>query len=113
MKIVDRDTFIKMPANTVYSDYSPCYFGPLCINGGSIIFDSGNDYFYQQIVGAVDADDPGEFVDKLSVAEANGTNVGLDLYCESRDGYFEYDQLYAVWDKEDVAMLIERLKECL
>jgi hypothetical protein len=71
------------------------------------------DWFYQQLSGAVDCDNSGEFVDILQRAKETGESFGLDLNCEDKDGYFDYNQFYAVWDKEDVSQLVEKLKECL
>jgi hypothetical protein len=37
----------------------------------------------------------------------------MDFEYEGRDGLFEEGQLFAVWEKADVASLIERLRRCL
>ena len=53
------------------------------------------------------------FFDKLHDALENGTSLDMDFRCSGRDGCFEKDQLFAVWEKKDVEMLISRLQECI
>lgn len=43
MKIVDRETFIRMPAGTIYAPYKPCIFD----RGFYIKTDTGWEYFNQ------------------------------------------------------------------
>jgi len=45
--------------------------------------------------------------------KAEGVSVDLDFYCQCRDGLFDDDEMYAVWTKDDVNQLIDRLKKCL
>lgn len=113
MRIVDRYTFIGLPAGVIFSKYEPCVFGELMIKGESIIFDNGNDFYYQNIADAIACNDSGEFSDKLFDSEASGTNLSMDFECESRDGLFDKEQLFAVWSSDDVAGLVARLKHCI
>ena len=109
MKIIDRETFLKLPAGTVYSKYEPCVFGDLCIKGDSL----KNDWAYQSIVDAIDAIDSPVFSDKLFLSEKTGESIDMDFYCMVRDGLFENDQLFSVWDKKDVIALMNRLSETI
>lgn len=109
MKIVDRLTFLALPAETLFSKYEPCVFGDLCIKGDSI---KDIDFFYQTIVDAIACNDSNEFADKLLAAERTGESVSLDLDYQGRDGCFDAGQLFAVWEPADVAALIARLSKC-
>lgn len=112
MKIVKRIDFVKLPSNTLFSEYAPCYFGPLLIKGDTL--PSGNDWYEQQIADAVAAHDSGEWADKLFDAAENGTSIGMDFDMEGRDGCFDPDdRLYAVWEPQDVQHLVNRLQRCL
>lgn len=113
MKIVDRTTFLSMPSGTVFCKYSPCVFGELHIKGDSIFFAGGDDFFIQQIVDAIDAFDTCEFMDMLESARKTGVSVPMDFHVEQRDGLFDKDQLFAVWERSDVEALITRLGETL
>lgn len=107
MKIVDRKTFLEMPDGVLFSKYKPSVFENICIKGETL--PSNNDFFVQQIVDAVKCDDSGEFCDILDDSVKNGTSFALDFECEGRDGLYEEDQLFAVWEKDDVIGLIDRL----
>lgn len=114
MKIVTREQFMKYPAETLYTTYDPCYFGPLLIKGDTIEHDGKNiDWYEQQIADAVEAHDSGEWANKLIEAQRTGGSVGFDFDCQGRDGLFEDKQLYAVWEPQDVIALVSRLQECL
>lgn len=108
MKIVDRKTFLSLPENTLYNTYEPCVFGPLEIKGESL----SNDWFVQSLntVNGRSSDDRDLVLDE---AEESGVSFSFDLNCEGRDGCFENNQLFAVWEKEDVEALITRLQECI
>lgn len=109
MKIVDRKTFLSLPAGTLFSTYQPCVFGDLRIKGDSI---GEIDFFYQPITDAIACNDSSEFAEKLDAAQASGASLSMDFDCQGRDGMFDADQLFAVWEPADVAALIARLGRC-
>lgn len=106
MRIVDRKTFLSLPAETLYSKYEPCVFGDLTIKGDTV---GENDFLTQQISDAVDCHDSGEFGDILLVAEETASSFSMDFDCQGRDGSFDEDQLFVVWEQTDVAALVARL----
>jgi hypothetical protein len=108
MKIVNRETFLNMPPNTVFAKYKPCFFDELCIKG-----ETWHEDFWSQSLINIESDNSGEFIDILENARINGNSFRLDLDCEDRDALFEKDQLFAIFEKQDIVVLIERLKECL
>jgi hypothetical protein len=109
MKIIDRKTFLSLPPGTLFSKYEPCAFGDLLIKGESIT----NDFYYQQIADSIDADSSDEFADSLEAAQRDGTGLEMDFDAQMRDGLFDEDQLFAVWERRDVEKLIVRLKRAL
>ncbi len=109
MRIVNRTTFLSLPAGTLFSKYQPHCFDDLCIKGDTL----GSDFYVQQINDAVDCHDSSEFGDILDTSERTGESFALDLECESRDGMFDEEQLFAVWDESDVRNLIERLNKAI
>lgn len=80
------------------------------IKGDTII---DNDFCAQPIVDALTCADGSELLDIMLTAMDTGESVALDFHCEARDGLFEDDQLFAVWEKKDVEALIARLHEAL
>lgn len=109
MKIVNRETFLAMPPGTVFAKYTPHLFEGLEIKAQSLT----NDYCYQQIVGALDAGNCGDWADMLEESADTGASIPMDFDCLSRDGCFEPYQLFAVFEPTDVAQLIDRLQQAL
>jgi hypothetical protein len=109
MKIVDLKTFLELPENTLYSKYGSCVFGDLQIKMET----THNDFFTQQICDSIECSGSDEYFDKLEAAQHGGVSLKMDFDIMGRDGLFENDQLFAVWENEDVEALIERLQECV
>jgi len=107
MKIINRDQFLDMPANTVYFEFEPCVFGPMRIKGDTI----GNDWFYTDIC-SFDGDKE-MFFDIYDDMIQTGRSQPLDMDVEGRDGTFDCDQMYAVLDNEDIKHLIGHLQRCI
>lgn len=111
MKIVDRATFLAMPAGTLFSKYEPCIFQAPCIKGDTTQL--GNDFWEQELAGPIDASSTEDWVDKLQASQDTGVEMAIDLDCQGRDGLHDKDQLFAVWSHDDVRALIERLGRAL
>ena len=110
MKILDRAQFLAMPENTLFSKYAPCYFEALTIKGETLETD---DFLEQAIDGAIASTGSENYSSLLFDAKHYGVSLRMDFDCLGRDGCFETDQLFAVYEPQDVAALIERLKFCL
>lgn len=106
MKIVNRKDFLAMPEGTLFCKYTPCFFDDISIKGESLI----NDFFYQQLVHPI-AKDSGELFALLDSAEQSGETITNDLYCEGRDGCFDDDQMFLIFEPKDLLDLIRRLAE--
>lgn len=109
MKIVDRATFLALPENTLFAKYAPCYFEELCIKGETW----PHDFLVQQIADAIESKGSEDFCKKLDLAQFEGASLPMDFNNMSRDGCFDADQLFAVYEDADVRALIARLTECL
>lgn len=105
MRIVNRQEFLAMPEGTLYSDYEPQVFSGLKIKGEKW----GNDFIYQDLIVNVDCLSSGHLVDILVSAEQNRESFSLDFDCGCRDGLYEKDALFAIYEPEDVIGLINRL----
>lgn len=105
MKIVNRKEFLALPAGVIYAKFEPCIFGDLAIKGDSL-----NDDWYHHDLIEVDAYDSGEWADKLFAGMEKGISIPLDFDTVSRDGMHDKDQLFAVFEIEDVYSLIRMLK---
>lgn len=110
MRIVNLETFRSLPANTVFSKYEPCVFEGIAIKGDTWEFDF---LVTSNISDAVECSGTGEFGEILFRAQSTGESVNMDFESQGRDGCFDKDQLFAVWEDKDVCDLIDRLKRCI
>ena len=118
MKLYKKQDFIKLPAMTIYSRV-PTHF-ELC-EGLFCKTSSGEEY-------------TNDFVEQDLISEAgfpNGINDGMDaldyqinlrdelkdfrtdLECAGRDGMFEDEDTFVVWDKKDITKLRDYLNVAL
>jgi len=113
MKIVNRVEFLKLPAGTLFCKYTPNLFGDLEIKESNPEDDWSPDFLTTTISGSglsvLGCDSPDQCDYVLTRAAEKGTEFRIDYDCASRDGYFDEDQLFAVYDKEDIQMLVDRL----
>jgi hypothetical protein len=110
VRIINRKEFLSMPAYTLFSKYQPVIFGPLEIKMESSPHD---DYFYIGLAEAIDAPDSGAFLDGLERAREGRVSIGMDLDVQGRDGCFDQDQLFAIWDSTDLIQLLDKIQECI
>jgi hypothetical protein len=111
MKIITRAEMLKMPVGTVYSRYEPCVFSELYVKAD----DAGNyenDWLYDALIGAVKTNSSEEFIEKCELME-KGESHDVDFESTGRDGLFDDEQLYAIYEKVDVEKLIARLQLAL
>jgi hypothetical protein len=104
-----------MPAGTLFSKYAPCFTEGFSIKGESITFADGlpRDFGEQDLLMPV-ACFGSESLDRiLDDGEIDGESFAIDLNCQGRDGCFDHDQLFLVWDRADVKALMARLQEAL
>lgn len=108
MKIINLEEFLKLPANTLYHKYTPQIFGELEIK----VNDPGEwepSWIAQDLFGFAE----GNTGDSSNSDIIDSGEFRWDLDSTCRDGYYDYNQLFAVYDKEDVQRLISQLEKCL
>lgn len=111
MRIVDRKTFLSLPPKTLYRKYQPQIYGDLNIKFDTLPF---NDWINLETHGDIEGSMCcGTNSDLHSVAQYTGDTYRFDLDSCGRDGCYDDDQLFAVYDNEDIQQLIDKLKECL
>lgn len=108
MKIVNLEQFLQLPAGSVYAKFEPVIFGDLYVKEGSI----GNvDWVCAPFIAVDDEEKDEYYITNESYAE--GTSFKLDVNWTCRDGLYEKNQLFAVYEKEDVEQLITKLQDSL
>lgn len=102
-----------MPPETVFSKFEAMNFGEICIKCNTST--SGADFMYQPLGESFNDTGSEDLFGKLFYMEEHlgESLLTVDLDCQSRDGIFDADQIFAVWDKDEVGQLIARLQRCV
>lgn len=107
MKILNRKDFLKTPRGTVYSYYEPCVFKELNIKTTDNK-DYENDFVYFSLIGEFDIEKGKEYSEICRRME-DGESVLASFEETQREGLFDDDQLFLVYEKEDVTNMIQAL----
>jgi hypothetical protein len=113
MKIVDYNTFISMPKGTLYSNYAPCYMSGLKVKDDTI--NEGKDWFYYDMLDNPDQhykDEYLQYFDTIAKME-HGESIPADFYILERDGMFDYERCFVIYEHKDIKEFIEKLKELI
>jgi DNA modification methylase len=81
--------------------------------GDSYATGTTSDWYEQDIVGSIESTGSDDWAQKLDAAQRLGFSLRMDFDIDGRDGCFDEDQLFAVWERQDVEALIERLQRTL
>ena len=110
MRIVNLEEFRGLPDGTLFMKYEPCNFGGLCVKIETL----GSDFLFEAITDEIEASGSDELFDKLFAAEKDSTiSLEMDFDATDRDGLYEADQLFAVYEKADLVGLINKLNKSM
>jgi hypothetical protein len=119
MRIVSRKDFLLMPAGTVFMKF-PAQPKDGSINLGNKEMISikeetiGEDFVVQDLFPFFEGiEDDVEWADTMVAMLKGEPSPPVDYDCAGRDGLFDKEQLFLVWDKIDLERMIERLKAAL
>jgi hypothetical protein len=119
MRIVSRQDFLLMPAGTVFMKF------PVQPTDGSVKLGNkemisikeetvGEDFVVQDLFPFFEGiEDDVEWADTMVAMLKGEPSPPVDYDCAGRDGLFDKEQLFLVWDKIDLERMIERLKAAL
>lgn len=114
MRILNRADFLKQPEGVLFAKYTSMgQFDLLCVKHDTIVGFDGRafDFRYQDGM-QINADDSEEWLDVLEKAES-GASFSLDLNCSSRDGLFDADQLFVVFEQADLEAYRDLIESCI
>lgn len=119
MRIVDRKTFMSMPAGTIFSEYEPQALDGWQIKADTLSMpedDLAGDFVCLHLnrvclLGAGGSSDNSEMFYALENDPTKSFPIDYTMY--GRDGMFVKDQLYAVMDRSDVLDMITHLQKAL
>lgn len=111
MKIVNREDFLNIPVNTLYCEYEPCVLSELNIKRKTIDASLPGDFYESSLI---DIEDGGtaNWERVLFDMEHEGKEVLVNSDGQGRAGDFDKDQMYIVFDNQDIDQIIQTLTEC-
>ena len=114
MRVVTRKTFLTLPDGTLFCKGKPWAFEELAVKTASRIGE-GNDLgdFCYQSFRDIPCADSGEYIDRLEMMLNEGKSYPLELDSSSRDGCFDNDDIFLVYDYEDIVRLRDYLSDIL
>jgi len=101
MRVLRCKDFLDLPAGTLYCKGAEWHFGDMQVKGET--FD--NDWFTRTLNWPL-AQDTGEAINKLETSLNGGSGFSLED-AESRDGCFDPDALFLVYEEKDLRELKE------
>lgn len=113
MRIYRRSEFMTLPAGIIYCKGKPWHFDGLCIKGETIVHGDGmaGDWCYCNPAW-VDAHDSGEAAYRLEEMLATGASWPCEKD-DSRDGCFDEDDIFLIFEAGDLMWLEERIKDAI
>lgn len=120
MRIVDRKTFLALPAGTVFmkwpeqpadgGHFDLAHSGRLQIKWDTV----GEDFVCQDLVPFPEGwQDCGDISNNQIAMLRGEEGKPADYDCAGRDGLFDREQLFLAWDKDAHRKLIELLQQAL
>lgn len=117
MKIVDYNTFINLPKGVLYSYYTPVYTNGLMIKDESLMFENGgSDWYYYDLLDNPSQDSSGQwlqYVDVMMKMDEGGESIPAEFNCLERDGLYDYDRKFLIYEQDDIKNLISKLNSLL
>lgn len=109
MKLVDRKTFLTLPAGTLYQKYEPSWCEHLEIKINNV-----NDNDWASLTLDAIALCPGGDPNEVNEILDSGKPFRMDFSNIGRDGAFEENKIFMIWEKKDIKDLIDILvHDCL
>jgi hypothetical protein len=111
MIIVNRELFLTLPANTVYVKYGDGPFGDIEIKASGPEDGWGKDWVTDYLTTFCDDPYNGGGCEDMGLPIGTEIRFAADQNC--RDGLFEDDQLFCVFDNIDIQRVIDKLQRCI
>jgi len=114
MRIYNRKDFLDLPEGTVYiKGMETTFHENIQIKKETIRDDQGKpiDWFYIDLA-MFEADDPHEYICNFEAMQHDQASIPMEAV-KARDGCFEESDLFLVYEKSDLEVLIKLLGESL
>jgi hypothetical protein len=112
MRIINLDEFLTLPVGSLFCKYRPAFFEEISIFHGKND-DWSKDFVYSDLV-EFDADDDTAHSHLMdAMVEDSSLDVPLSIEETSRDGFYNDDQLFLVFSKEDLKLMAQAINTAI
>jgi len=108
MKIVNLDEFRKLPEMTCFRKYRPAYCDDIQFKGETWEHD-----FIAMSFDMPDNNGSDQLFDRLDEMERTGCSYPVEVDGWGRDGLFEKDQLFMIYEKADLEAIHKLIGEAI
>ena len=99
-----------MPSGTVFAKFSPHIFGEVQLKAATV----GSDYVRNNLIPMFEGwSDDESWIGVLEAMMSGQSSPPFDYDSYGRDGYFDEDQLFAVFERQDLVAMINQLQDAL
>jgi hypothetical protein len=110
MRIYTRQAFLALPPGTVFSKGKPWAFHGFMVKGKTWTYGVGD--FYYQDLAWIDSQGDTDQYDKFTAMLEQGASVPLNTM-EQRDGCFDEDEIFLVYEPGDLRAVITAMVQAL
>lgn len=108
MRIVDRKTFLTLPEGTVFAKGMPYAFGGLTFKHES----TGHNDWFELEPNCIEANDTGELFERFEKMLNGGESFPM-VEAVVRDGLYDDDAIFLVFERDDLARLRDMIDKAL
>lgn len=113
MRIYNREDFMGLPAGVIFAKGKPCYFGGLCVKAATLYSDEKAVDFVRLSLETYDCFNGTEFVERFDEMLNKHASYPFDDEAYGRDGTFDKDDVFLVYEREDLLKLAEIVADAL
>lgn len=122
MKIITKQEFYGLPEGILYSKLNPNVFESLFIKGETLYDDNlPLDFYDLELIGNVQCNGSDDLYELLHIAVEEDLqkplhekiSLSIDFEAQCRDGLYEDDMLFAVYEENDITEFIKTLEQSL
>lgn len=108
MKVLNRKEFLNMPEGTIFAKGEPWHFNQIAHKAETM----GADFVYMSLAN-IDSYDSGEWSFRLNEMLETGASYPIDNDGFMRDGLFDEDDVFLVFERDDLIKLRGRINEAI
>jgi hypothetical protein len=112
MRVYRRADFMQLPPGTLFCKIGEAWIfeGSLAVKGETLAGDPGD--FYDRDLCTIDFGDSNELFERLEAMRDSGASFPLNT-AESRDGLYDREALFLVYEKADLEELQRVIQEAI